>query len=633
LSSTSHVIDIPQAKPDSVSPNEDVPITIPISALASDANPAADLKITSVTQPTYGAVTIAADGQSLTYDPGAGKPLDYEYNGVLTGGQAQFNYTVTNLLGGTNSNTITATETPVADTPSVGVSVLGSGASATETRLQVTATTPDHGTANQGSDYIQSLTFSGVPGTVTLSGPDGIFTNLGGGVWTLTGLGGSSNQGFVNPEVDINAPAGGINFNLGIQATTAETESPLVTATSSTIFQNIAVDFSTATANPDFTTSGQNIWGQGNAFSFGFHHFLGISNGSDGYQDGTLSGLKTFKGHIGGVTGSSPFAFGASVGGTIGIKAGFQVDLSINGGSWNASLPFNITLDDTYKKTTGTLEVGATDSAGTGDFNSTGPGGNFDLKAILDAFLSAHGRFCVFGCLGGTISTGTIGGTKTLLKVNTSNLHKSFALGSNVTLNLTYPQVNTNGNGPATNITAANMAQGLGLSVDALGLILQAILDKDPLKGSVAGLGTYDIASALLKAGLDLKQSFDLTDAGVSADLLVGTNQVDVGPLNFGGTPTEVQNVANDGLNGDGSVPLALKLTLDNPQLLNNTSLVPTAGASLTLGKVNLSLLGTHIGGTLFKTGITVPLGSFKVFGTQFPAAFASQNATGLKAT
>src|SRR5262249_43564168 len=156
------------------------------------------------------------------------------------------------------------------------------------------------------------------------------------------------------------------------------------------------------------------------------------------------------------------------------------------------------------------------------------------------------------------ISTGTVGGTKTLLKVNSTNAHASIPLGSNVTLNLTYPQVNTTGNGPATNVTAAAMKQGLGLSVDALGLILEAILGKDPLKGSVPGLGTYDIASATLKAGLDLKQSFDLTDAGISADLLVGTNQVDVGALNFGGAPTVIQNVASDGLNGDGSVPLAL---------------------------------------------------------------------------
>jgi hypothetical protein len=73
------------------------------------------------------------------------------------------------------------TETPVADTPSVSDLVLSDqpGDPATLTRLQITATTPGYGTVNQGSDYIQSLTFSGVPSDVTLTGtglvenPDG----------------------------------------------------------------------------------------------------------------------------------------------------------------------------------------------------------------------------------------------------------------------------------------------------------------------------------------------------------------------------------------------------------------------------------------------------------------------------
>ena len=126
-----------------------------------------------------------------------------------------------------------------------------------------------------------------------------------------------------------------------------------------------------------------------------------------------------------------------------------------------------------------------------------------------------------------------------------------------------------------------------------------------------------------------LAAQFTLSDAGIGADLLVGTNQVDIGTLNFGGSPLQIQNVSSDGLNPDGTVPLALKVTLDNPQLQNITSLVPTAGASLTLGKVDL--LGKQ--GTLLSTGITVPLGSFKISGQTFPAVFAQQTTPTVTAT
>jgi hypothetical protein len=386
----------------------------------------------------------------------------------------------------------------------------------------------------------------------------------------------------------------------------------------------------------DFTANNQSIWGTGDAFQFGYHQFLGISDGSDGHQDGTKSGLATFKGGFGPGIAHDPITsshFGFTIGGTIGLKAGFQVDLNINGGSWNASLPFNITLNNVYNKTTDTLQVGATDTAGTGTFNSTGPGGNFDLKAILDAFLGVHGTICVVLCASTSTrvpKTGAFGGTKTLLKLNSSNLKTSFDLGGGVSLSLTWPQVNTTGMGPATNVmTPQVMAQGLGLSVDVIDLLLTAIIGSDPLKGSIPGLLSYTILAADLKAGLDLAQQFTLSDAGIGADLLVGTNQVDVGALNFGGSPLQIQNVSSDGLNPDGTVPLALKVTLDNPQLQNITSLVPTAGASLTLGKVDL--LGKQ--GTLLSTGITVPLGSFKISGQTFPAVFAQQTTPTVTAT
>src|SRR5262249_38070721 len=147
-----------------------------------------------------------------------------------------------------------------------------------------------------------------------------------------------------------------------------------------------------------------------------FNKFLGI---------GTTGGAPLSLGpyQIGGVTTTPVFGgmFGATAHGSISLKAGFQVDLSINGGSFNASLPFDVTLNDTYNKTTDTLEVDETDSAGTGSLTTTGPGGGFSLDAIFNAMASAGGEICVGVCAGGSTKIGPIGKTITLVKLNSGS--------------------------------------------------------------------------------------------------------------------------------------------------------------------------------------------------------------------
>jgi hypothetical protein len=99
--------------------------------------------------------------------------------------------------------------------------------------------------------------------------------------------------------------------------------------------------------------------------------------------------------------------------------------------------------------------------------------------------------------------------------------------------------------------------------------------------------------------------------------------------------------VSADGLNPDGSVPLALKVTLADPHLSNLTALVPTVGADLTVGKIHLSALGTSFNTTVFKKSVNIPLGNITIFKSNFslaahgstPAAFTQQTKTGLTAT
>jgi hypothetical protein len=242
-----------------------------------------------------------------------------------------------------------------------------------------------------------SLSMPSTPG-LTLSGPTLVGTTDD---YTIT----TSGQPLsVMPEVDVLAPSGqSTNFNLGITAFSDEPHSAEVSSSTS---QNIAIDNSTATETPDFTTTGQNIWGPDNAFNFDFNKFLGI---------GTTGGPAHLGGNIGGVTTVLGVKFGATAHGSVTLKAGLSVALNINGGSFNANLPFNVTLDDTYNKTTGALEVDESDSAGTGSINTTGPGGNFSRAAIFEAMASVGaGIFPIPG--GFDITIPEFGGKTTLVK-------------------------------------------------------------------------------------------------------------------------------------------------------------------------------------------------------------------------
>jgi len=602
----------PTAVDDFYTTNEDDAITVDVTANDQDAN-ANGFPLTVdhiVSQPQYGSVTINADG-TLTYTPFLDAVID---GTAITTNQDTFQYCVHDALGGEDNATVTVTVIPEAEAPSISLSV-ASGASGSETLITVTAISEDFGTRTQGSDFIQSLQLS-LTGNfldVTFSDDKGLLdpsTN------TITTFG---QPGTFTDVIHVNTAAlNGQNFNLDdvltITAVAAETEAPTATAFASKS-QPIQIDYSTAAASVDFTTQDQNIWGPGNAFTYDYQKFLGISDGS--------GGLKQFGGTIGSIVHDPLFSdhYGATVNGTVSLKAGFQVDLNINGGSFNASLPFDITLNDTYNKTTDTLQVNGTDSALTGTLDTTGPGGNFSLDFIFQAMAKLGAQLCFVACTSTNTNIPQFG-TTTGISVNSSKLKTSFDIGP-VTISVSYPQVNTHGTG-TTSIPSSDMAQALGASIDVIDAILTALFGSDPLKGDLDGFGSYDLLSANLNAGLDLQQQFDLTNTGLTAQLLVGTSQTPE-TLNLNGTSPPIQNVSSLGLNPDGTIPLALQLTVDNPQLQNLTNVVPTAGASLTIGKVNLSALGTSISGTLFKTGITVPLGSLNIFQNTFPAAFQSQ--------
>ena len=614
-SSTTQVIDIPKADAYAANVAEDGSISISIGTIASDGNPNAQLKITAVAPTPYGQVSIASDGQSLIYDAGAGLPLDYETNGALTGDQVQFVYTVTNALGGTNQNTITLTETPVADKPTVTLTLQKphTGDSASETRYLLTATTGDFGTITNGSDYLKSLAL-GLTGNATngatLSDTAGL---LSGGSFNLP-----SHAGTFTDTIIVNTPSpssGNINDLLTATATAAETENSAITAVGSAS-QAITIDASTFTKNLNFAANNQSIWQTGPAFTFDWNQFLGISGNGP-------NGEKTFGFSTGGFTGSSiGLTTGASLSASFGLKAGFQADLHITGGNFNADLPFQINLHDIYNKTTDALEIDPTFSIlSGGSLTTTGPGGAFNLDAVFNAMASISGGIAVagIGTHGSTSFSTTT--TKNLLNFTSGQLHVSHSFGP-LTVSAAWPQVNTTGNpGAPGHVSSSGTSQtALGVTVDLVALALDALdIPQSVIKGDIAGIINYDLLAGNIGFGAALGQSFNLAASGLGGVLDVGSSNT-AESFSFG-SPTIINNVSSLGLNPDGSIPLSLDLSA-NATLQNITSIVPQFLASLTVGKISAGPLSF----TLAHLSTTVNLATIPVYNNTFAANFLGQN-------
>jgi hypothetical protein len=233
----------PTDTPDTVTTPEDVSITIPVSALATDKNSGAILKISEIGSgfegPQYGTVTIASDGKSLTYTP---TTLDYLVDGILTGNQDAFQVCVTDNFGGQVTSFVTVNATPVADAPTVDdhVSMPLAADPATLFRFQVSVTSGDYNTITQFSDFIKSLGLSVTgtnPGAITITDSLGL---LSGGVITAP-----ANPGLFTDEIDVSIPAAStFSDTLSMTGTNAETENPTVTA-SKTVSQTITADTET----------------------------------------------------------------------------------------------------------------------------------------------------------------------------------------------------------------------------------------------------------------------------------------------------------------------------------------------------------------------------------------------------
>jgi hypothetical protein len=576
----------PTANPDFATTDEDVPVKINVLANDTDAN-GSPLTIDRITQqPTYGSVTINADG-TLTYTPFLDAVID---GTTITTDKDTFQYCVHDALGGEDNATVTVTVIPVAEAPSISLSV-AQGASASDTLITVTAISEDFGTRTQGSDFIQSLQL-GLTGNflgVTFSDDKGLLDPATNTITT------SGQPGTFTDVIHVNTAAlNGQNFNLDdlltITAVGAETEAPTATASASKS-QPIQIDYSQFSATPDFQAAGS-IWTSGPSFTTDFKTFLGLDKSF---------GPKTL--------GTIILGEGATLTGSLSVKAGFEADLHIDSGSFTADIPFNVALNATYNKTTDTLEIDETDSAGTGSISTHGPQGKFSLAFILNAMAAASGKIEVaFETVFSTNTHFTTNKKATLLSFDSGDLSKSVSF-DNIKVTFAWPNIDTSGTGTGGTVTSVNTSNPIvDTNIDLLALLLAAFGLPD-----IFHIGPLDILS--LDAGLSasLKQQFDLSVLGLTPTLLVGTTQ----------TPEPVDkpiaNVSSLGLNNDGSVPISLMLTPTDPTLQNITSLAGNLHFDVTVLKLDDLP-------AVFDKPIDIPLGSLPLFDPPpFPVAFQPQ--------
>jgi hypothetical protein len=364
----------PTATPDTETTPEDMQITVNASKLASDLNSGAVLTIdkigTGAEGPQYGTVTIAPDGHSLVYTP---TTLDYLVDGILTGNQDAFQVSVKDNFGGEVTSFVTVHATPVADQPTATqVTVLPSqsGDPINEVRLKITSHSADHGTLNQGSDYLQSIVLN-LSGDVTagtkILGDTGNLVSPNTAIDSTHPINLSTgNLDTFSDEIDLSMPTGtSLSDHLLVTATAAEKEAAVPPA-SFTYDQRIGIAFQHNTETPTFqTVQNQSIWDSGTQFSASKDLFLGADFSLD----------KSFSDPAGLVSFSSSGEF----------KAGMTDTFNVHGGTITAQLPFDVTVDTTYNTTTNRLLIHTDDALLSGaSFTTTGPGGNFTLGATFN---------------------------------------------------------------------------------------------------------------------------------------------------------------------------------------------------------------------------------------------------------
>jgi len=414
--------------------------------LSNDTDADGDaLTITAIKGAEHGTVRIV-DGADA--DTIAGDAILYTPHEDYSGSDS-FMYSVSDNNGGTDFATTNVLVTAVADVPALTYEVLD-GPETNQLIMRVTATQTDA----DGSEFIDNIALSGMPFSVYADAaiydpadqPDRIVKDF---LLTL--------------------PAGqDTNFDLGITAVSKEESNGDTESASVTV--PVRLDYNANAYDLTFVAEDQSIWSTGSEAKFTDDRFIGIDKSWD-------------------ESGGWAFFYGGSSGH---LKSGFQSTLELTAGGIDASVPYDISVETNYNKTTDVLQISSSAAISNGAYFSTeGPGGSYNLDFIFDFYLNAYGGLDLWDYYEIiNFSLGPSENEYNILNIDSSDLSYEVPLDFGLSLEFSWPDISTISNPSAGNVFASE-----GESNN----FFQVTVDVDDL--------IFAVASAI--AGVEIPNPFD----------------------------------------------------------------------------------------------------------------------------
>lgn len=513
--------------------------------LSNDTDADGDkLVITDVHGALHGTLTIV-DGDDA--DTLAGDAILYTPDSDYAGTDS-FEYCISDNHGGTDFAEVNVAIAAVADVPSVSYTV-EAGAAVNQIIVNVTAMQNDA----DGSESIDRIELSGLPAGVTFSA----------GALTATGVPGEVTQQFiVTLPMDQDS-----SFDLGINAYAKEASNGDEEVGTATL--PVCFEYNHNSFDQSFTATDQSMWSTGAQFQLDDDRFIGID---ESWNETLGSGIElTTNGHI---------------------KAGFQSTLHFEGGEVDATVPYDITVDTNYNKTTDVLKIGGSAEVAPGaSFTTEGPEGSYALAFIFD--FAAHAGIVLdlevdsWELLGLNATLGPI--NESIIDIDSDDLSYDFDLPAGFSLGIDWPQLDT-----ASNPTSGTVATSSGASNN----FLELGLDVDELVSAILGLphsavdipfdvgiakGVVELADIDVTGGLNFLQSFAMAVNDIAAVITFENGMSQVFDFASGLILDHASDYDTD---HDGQVEFSLGLT---PQatLHNDTDLGVNVGASFDILEVS----------------------------------------------
>ena len=543
-------------------------VTFNVLANDTDADPADVLTITGFHDgPTHGTATVSADGKSVIYTPA----VDYS-------GSDSFYYCISDGNGGQDKALITVNVVAVADDPIITWTI-AQGADINQTLITVTATEND-ADGSEFIDFIDASVLAGLPAGAMVS-PAG------------ANPGGQPDQVVQQFVVDTAAMTD-FNFNLDFTARAVELSN--LDAETATVTQSIVIDYTHNQSTLTYEVVDQSIWGTGDEFRYTLDEFYGVDineSGGDVFEDPLFGvDLASYNYHFQ-------------------LKAGFQVFVDLRGGSIDAIVPVDVTINSTYNKTTDTVYIASFTALGSGgSFQTQGPEGQIKADFIFNYDVAAHAEI-----LGVEVFDIGFSGNYDINIVDLNTMSPPFiwnVLPGIVDVALEWPHISVH-NDPGT-------LSGSGLSNN----FLAVTLDVDGLANALLGGGlgwvdsdpttedNFEVFDVDITGGLKVAQDFALSLAGQSVNLILEDGFSIAMTI---GTPLTIANASSHDANNDGTIDFTFELT-PNVQLSNETGI--NAGLTAELALLRNLGLGDVGSITVFDEPFPIIDATIPVYNTTF---------------